>query len=75
MGGGASKASQRKKQDKRQKQELVIWELTGPDTPTFAWTPRVDLDGNQYFENTLTGETQWEVWFTFARRSIAHEAL
>eukprot|EP00750_Incisomonas_marina_P017259 INCI20177.1.p1 GENE.INCI20177.1~~INCI20177.1.p1 ORF type:complete len:238 (-),score=22.95 INCI20177.1:353-1066(-) len=60
MGGGASKASQRKKRSKRQEPELVIWELTGPDTPTFAWTPRVDEDGNEYFENTLTGQTQWE---------------
>ena len=61
MGGGASRGSQRKKKQQRQKEELEIWELTGPDTPTFAWTPRVDEDGNQYFENILTGETQWEV--------------
>ena len=58
MGAGASSGKPKKK---KKKAELVLYELEEPDTPTFAWVSRFDEDANEYFENTVSGETQWEV--------------
>jgi len=58
MGGGASRAKQGRPPKKEQ---IVTYELTDPDTPTLAWHERRDDEGNVYYENTLSGVTQWEV--------------